>query len=266
MKKYIFVSFLLLSFSVFGQSWVSPSDYEKKSEYLDGELWCTYDKNNIVVKQTAVTIHDYGNYFRLTIYVANYSNQAILFDPTNIYATSTKLNGKEVQLSVCSAEEYMRHMQNQQALAAGLSAFAESMAASNAGYSSSTSTTYSSYNGYATSHTYASAYGSGGYGYATTDGYSSYSGSIHSTTASSSYNGAAAYAAQQNANAKIAALNAAFAHERRNKNAGLLRKNTLYPGEYIIGYVYIYRHNSNTSLDNDVIINGAHYHFSWTWR
>jgi len=257
---------LVISVMANAQSWTSPSSYERKSEYYDDELWCYYDKNGVCVKQTAVTIQDYGNYFRLTIFIANYSSQAILVDPLNVVATTTTRNGESKSLRTLSASEYMNHVNNIQGLVAGINAFSQSMAASNAGYSTSTSTTYSTYSGYASAHAYGSAYGSGGYAYGSANGYGSYYGSGTSTTTTRTYDATAAQIAQYNAQQNITALNNAFYNERVSKRALLLTKTTLYPGQYIMGYVYVKRRSSYKQLENDVIINGAKYHFSWTWR
>ena len=266
MKRIIFLTVSTLTcLCSIAQTWTSPSSYERKSEWCDDELWCYYDKNGVVVKQTAVTIQDYGNYFRLTLFIANYSNSAILIDPQNVVATTTTRKGSK-PLYTLPASEYMRHVENLQGLAAGLNAFAQSMAASNAGYSTTTSTTYSTYNGYASAHAYGSAYGSGGYAYGSASGYGTYSGSGTSTTTTRTYDAGAAQIAQYRAQQNIAAMNNAFYNERVSKRDLLLTRTTLYPGQYIFGYVYIKRRSGYKNLENDVVINNARYHFSWTWR
>ena len=267
MKKTIVFTLLVLE-SIIGhsQSWTSPSSYERKTEYYNDELWCYYDKNGIIVKQTAVTTQDYGNYFRLTVFIANHSNQAILVDPLNVVATTLTNNGTTKELRTLSAQEYMNHVANVQGFTAGLYAFSQSMAASNAGYTTTTSTTYTSYNGYATAQAYGSVYSSNGSAYGSAYGYGSYHGLETSTTTTRSYDAAAAQRAQNIAQQNIASINNAFHNERINKRAQMLTKTTLYPGQYIIGYVYIKRRPRFKNMDNDVVINGAKYHFSWTWE
>lgn len=236
----------------------SPSLSEKKVEYKDGEAWPYYNKNGIMVGMTNNEVRDYGKYFQIPIIIANNSMHPIDFDPNNITAFLTDKKGNEQILKVYSAEEYMKKVRRSQNWAMALNGLAEGLAASSAGYS--TSTTNSSYNGYSSSYGTASAFGSGGYAYGSYSGNSSYYGSSSSTT--TSYNGAAAYQAQVIASNRIAAYDNALLSERAAKNEGYLKKTTIYPGETITGYINIGRKKGVTMTIN-IDINGATYEFPW---
>ena len=106
---------------------------------------------------------------------------------------------KTIPLEILSSYEYDKKVANKQAWSNFWVALGEGMAASSAGYSSSTTT----YNGNSHTSAYASAYGYAGNTY----GYANAYGSAYTTTYgkahTESYNGAAAYAAQQNARANV---------------------------------------------------------------
>ena len=111
------------------------------------------------------------------------------------------------------------------------------MAASNAGYSSSTTT----HNGNTHTSAYVNAYGYAGniYGYAKAYGsaYITTYGKAHTE----SYNGAAAYAAQQNARANVERHAADQYEIRQQQNEGYVKNNTIqnqveYSGFFNIKY------------------------------
>lgn len=236
----------------------APTLEEKLTEYKDGEAWPYYNKNGIMVGMTNNEVRDYGKYFQIPIIIANNSMFPIDFDPEEITASLQDLKGYEYDLKVYSAAEYMKKVRRQQNWAIALTAFAESMAASSAGYSSSTTT--STYSGHSSSYGSASAYGSGGYAFGSYSGSTSYSGS--STSKTTSYNGAAAYQAQIIASNRIAAYENALLSERAAKNEGYLKKTTIYPGEIISGYIHIQRKKGRIMYIN-ININNAIYTFPW---
>lgn len=236
----------------------SPSLNEKKVEYKDGETWPYYNKNGIMIGMTNNEVRDYGKYFQIPIIIANNSMHPIDFEPTNITAFLIDKKGNKQTLKVYSAEAYMKKVRRSQNWAMALNGLAEGLAASGAGYSSST--TNSSYSGHSSSYGNASAFGSGGYAYGNYSGNSSYYGRSSSTT--TSYNGAAAYQAQVIASNRIAAYDNALLSERAAKNEGYLKRTTIYPGETITGYINIER-KKGTAMTINIDINGANYEFPW---
>lgn len=236
----------------------SPELSEKKVEYLRGETWPYYNKNGIMLGMTNYRTNDYGKWYQIPIVISNNSFFPIDFDPTEIKALLVDKNGNEKILRVYSANDYMRKVrrsQNWSMVAAGL---AQGLAAANAGYSSSTTTTY--YNGYSSSYGSASAYGSGGYARGSYSGTSSYHGNSTSTT--TSYNGLAAYQAQVIASNRLAEYEDALLSERQAKDAGYLKLTTINPGETISGYVNIERKKGKT-LYIYVKIKDATFTFPW---
>ena len=236
----------------------SPSLDEKKVEYKDGEVWPYYNKNGIMIGITNYKVNDYGKYFQIPIIISNNSMYPIEFNPDNITATLVNKKNEERILKVYSAEEYMKKVRRSQNWAIALTAIGEGIAASNAGYSSSTTNT--SYSGYSSSYGSVSAYGSGGYARGSYSGNSSYYGNSSSRT--TSYNGAAAYQAQVIASNRVATYSNALLSERAAKDEGYLKRITIHPGETISGYINIER-KKGLSMTIDIEICGAIYTFPW---
>lgn len=236
----------------------SPILNEKKVEYKDGKAWPYYNKNGILIGMTNNEVRDYGKYFQIPIVIANNSMFPIEFDTQDVTASLLDKKGNKRILKVYSAEEYMKKVRRSQNWAMAFNGFAEGLAAANAGYS--TSTTSSSYSGHSSGYGTVSAFGSGGYAYGSYSGNSSYYG--HSSSTTTSYNGAAAYQAQVIASNRIVAYDNALLSERAAKNEGYLKKTTIYPGETITGYINIER-KKGISMTINVNINGANYMFPW---
>ena len=254
-----------ISFSDNQPIWESPSTSERKTQYQDGKPWQYYTKNGLMVAQTNTTTKDYGKWHKIDIIISNNSMVPIEFDPArdiSAYSIDKKENKKD--LAVWSSEAYMkkvRRSQNWQALAVGLS---EGLATANAGYSTSTTNTNSSYSGRSNSYGSASAYGSGGYAYGSYSGNSSYSGSSRTSSTTTSYDATAAYQARVLSQQRMAGFSEAQWNERNAKQMGYLKKNTIYPGETIQGYIHIQR-----ILGQSVYItmntNGAKHIYKWNY-
>ncbi|MBQ0090486.1 MAG: hypothetical protein KBT27_14255 [Prevotellaceae bacterium] len=240
----------------------SPSLNEKKVDYRDGAAWPYYTKNGIMVAMTNTQIKDYGKWFQISLIIANNSIAPIEFDPELITSSLQKTNGQTVALEVWSSDRYMRKVRRTQNWNMALAGIGEGLAAASAGYSTSTTHTNSTYNGYSNLYGNAYAYGSGGYAYGSYNGYGSYHGNSSTTSRTTTYDGAAAYQAQVIASNRIANYENSLLNERAIKQEGYLRKTTVYPGDAISGYVNIKRISGST-MTVIVDINGAKYEFPW---
>lgn len=240
----------------------SPSLNEKKVDYRDGAAWPYYTKNGIMVAMTNTQVKDYGKWFQISLIIANNSIAPIEFDPELITSSLQKTNGQTVALEVWSSDRYMRKVRRTQNWNMALAGIGEGLAAAGAGYSTSTTHTNSTYNGYSNSYGNAYAYGSGGYAYGSYNGYGSYHGNSSTTSRTTTYDGAAAYQAQVIASNRMANYENSLLNERAIKQEGYLRKTTVYPGDAISGYVNIKRISGST-MTVIVDINGAKYEFPW---
>ncbi len=210
-----------------------------------------YIKNNVLIqtikaKDIAITMYvqgikQYGKYYMVNMDIQNFSGKSILFSLDNVSATGYVVKDgqikKTIPLEVLSSAQYDKKVANRQAWNNFWVALGEGMAASQAGYSSSTTT----YNGSSNTSVYANAYAYSGntYGYANAYGnaYTTTYGKSHTTY----YNGAAAYAAQQNANANVRRYASEQYQVREQLNEGYVKTNTLrnqveYSGFFNIKY------------------------------
>ena len=240
----------------------SPSLNELKIEYRDGAAWSYYVKNGLLVAMNNTQIKDYGKWFRISLIISNNSIAPIEFDPEMITSTLQKLNGQTIPLEVWSSDKYMKKVRRTQNWNMALVGISEGLAAAGAGYSSSTTNTNSTYNGYSNSYGNAYAYGSGGSAYGSYNGYGTYHGNSSTTSSTVTYDGAAAYQAQVIASNRMANYESSLLQERSIKQEGYLRKTTIYPGNVISGYVNIKR-TKGSQMVVYVDINGAKYAFPW---
>lgn len=229
--------------------WESPSIEERNTDYRDGVTWQYYSKNGLIVALTSSTVKDYGKWHRIDLVINNNSLVPIEFDPVvNISAASTDEDNPPVELEVWSSDEYLKKVNRAQTWAAVLVGVSEGLSAASAGYSSSTTTSHYSGNAY--------SYGSTGY---TSGGYY---GSFSSIT--NSYNAMAAYQANVISQQRMANFSNAMAEEQHIKKLGYLKKNTIYPGDAISGYVLIKRIKGD-SVYYVINIEGAEYTYSWSF-
>jgi antitoxin component YwqK of YwqJK toxin-antitoxin module len=245
--------------------WESPSVSEQKTEYHDGVLWQYYIKNGLTIAQTNTTVKDYGKWHKIDLIITNNSMLPIEFDPeTDITAYSVDKKVRAKVLAVWSCDKYMKKVRKAHTWAAIGVGLAEGLSTANAGYSTSTTNSSAYYNGRSNSYGSASAYGSGGYAYGSYSGNSSYSGSAHSSSTTTTYDAAAAYQARVLSQQRMADFDNAQWNERNAKQMGYLKKNTIYPGETIQGYVHIQR-ISGVFVYITVNINSAKYVYEWKY-
>lgn len=214
----------------------------ERGMYLKNNILIQYVKSKgIVLTMHIQAVKQYGKYFTVNMDLQNFSGKSILFALNRVSAEGYVVKDgklvKTIPLEILSSYEYDKKVANKQAWSNFWVALGEGMAASNAGYSSSTTT----YNGNSHTSAYASAYGYVGNTY----GYANAYGSAYTTTYgkahTESYNGAAAYAAQQNARANVERHAAGQYEIRQHLNEGYVKNNTIqnqveYSGFFNIKY------------------------------
>ena len=214
----------------------------ERGMYLKNNVLIQYVKaKDIILTMYVQAVKEYGKYYTVNMDLQNFSGKSILFALHNVSAEGYIVQEgkplKTIPLEVLSSYEYDKKVARKQAWNNFWVALGEGMAASNAGYSSS-STTYSG-------NSYTSAYGHA-YGYSgNTYGYANAYGSAYTTTYgrsnTQSYNGAAAYAAQQNARANVERYASGQYEIRQQLNEGYAKNNTIqnqveYSGFFNIKY------------------------------
>ena len=220
---------------------VSSTPVKEMGRFMKDGTVITYVKyNNIIVTTYAYAIKEYGKY-QINMDIQNLSGKSILFDLENVTAEGFVVQeGQPVKtfpMEILSAYEYDKKVKRKQSWNNFWVALGEGMAASNAGYSSS-STTYSG-NSCSSVYGHASGYVGNTYGYANAYGsaYTTTYGRANTTT----YNGAAAYAAQQQANANYQAYANSQYQVRQQLCEGYVKNNTIrneveYSGFFNIKY------------------------------
>lgn len=184
-----------------------PTMDDMKTEYKQDVEWHFYDMNGMTIALTCSKTRDYGKYYKISVILGNFTMAPIEF---NIEGVSAVLNdGTEdgTPMTVYSAEEYMKKVKKQQNWAMALNAVAAGLNASNAAYTTTTVSTYSH------GHTY--------------------------THVATTYNATAAYQANVIASNQVSAYDGNLLADREIKDEGYLKRNTLYPGDSISGYINI---------------------------
>lgn len=212
--------------------WETPAIAERVTNFQDGTPWETYFKNGLIVSLTSSIVRDYGKWHRIGILIVNNSTIPIEFTPeTDIVAYSADELNQTTDLPILTYDNYMKKIKRNQAWEAALMGLSEGLATAGAGYSTSTTTGYSSYGGYTT--------------YTTT-----------------TYNPTAAYIANQASQQRIADFAQAQENERNIKQMGYLKRYTIYPGDSICGYIYATWIKGNRVVFV-INIGGAEYLFEW---
>jgi hypothetical protein len=225
---------------------------------------------DIIINIVPYYLDQYGKYFNMNISVQNLSNKSILFNPSNITITGyefkkKKLNGqeyyepKQLDMELLTYDQYDKIVKKKQKWDNFWVALGEGLAAYNAGQSYST-TSYSG-SSYTTGSAHASGYIGNTYGYANAYG-SSYTTSYGQST-TRSYNGAAAYAAQQQANANYAAYTNNQRQIRQQLGDGYVKLHTIPSEAEYSGYFNIKYTKNCHRLLLTIMIDGERYPFSF---
>lgn len=214
--------------------WETPAIAERCTDYWNGKPWEVYYKNGLTLALTSSVVRDYGKWHRIDLRLSNNSTSPIEFAPEiNIKAYSVDKFNQTADLTVWPYDAYMKKVKRAQNWSAALMGISEGMAMAGAGYSTSTT-----------------------YGYSSDGSYSTY----YTTT----YSPTAAYQANMASQQRIANFSQALQEERNVKEMGYLKKNTIYPGETISGFVHIeWKRGSRVVFV--INIEGAEYLYEWTF-
>ncbi len=213
----------------------SPEISERFIDYHDGTPYEVYFKNGLTVASSNAIVRDYGKWHKLNIIISNNSTKPIEFAPeTDITAYSVNNDNIGIYLPIWSCDEYMKQINAGQTLATILMAIGEGMSTAGVGYSTSTTHGYSSRYGYYTQ---------------TTD----------------TYNHLAAQIARAASRQRMANFCQNLQDEKNIKQLGYLKRNTIYPGESISGYVLAER-IKGSKVVFIINIDKAEYLYEWDFN
>jgi hypothetical protein len=176
----------------------------------------------------------YGSYYEAFVTIENGTENQFDFDPSYITA-SLEHDGEVKEGEVMIYKDYAKKVNRRQKWTAAFSAFAEAAMATSAGYSSTSTAAYAR---------------------------SSSGRSVGVVAKSTTYDGAAQYAATQNAVNNMNQLAQNQYEIRQNISEGYLKLNTIFPHSRLIGFINIKYKPSEHILVN-VPVNGKVYHFEF---
>lgn len=239
---------------------VSTPVKEYGQRVKDGNLISYYKHKGVFIAVSLYLDNSYGKYYSAWINIQNSSGKNLLIVPDRITArTEVKQKNEFKDLDVITYNDYIKKVNNAQAWQNFAVAFGNSLAASNAGYSYST--TNSTYTGITNTFGSSSGYSGAKYGFSSDWASSSYS-TIYGRSYTESYNGAAAYSAQQNS---IAQTNAYISNQNQIKNRiseGYLKHNTISNQTDYTGFLNI-RYIKCDNIEIEIPINGETYLFTF---
>lgn len=236
----------------------------KEISYFQGVPVISYTENDVVIAMSLRYGRQYGKYYIAEVLIYNNTGKNIDFIPSQFIMASYIKNGIATDAKILTYDEYTKKVKNAQGWRTFALAFAESYNASQAGYSSSSTSGSASIYGNSTTNYDVNAYGSNG-SWANAYGTSNTSGSAHiyGSSTTQSYNGAANYAAQQNASRNIGNFEAYQKQKRNSIQHEYLKRHTIQNGEELSGKINIkYTRASNVELS--LLVNGKEYIFDFT--
>jgi hypothetical protein len=252
-KKYSYLTMMPMKIATTGKKIIPKT--QMKVVYREGSPIQYYFIDGISVAVQFGRESSYGDYYVAYITIENGTDKEFDFDPSGIISVLAK-DEKVDEAEILSYEEYMKKVNRRQAWTTAFTAFAEQQAASQAGYSASSTT--GAVAGISTSTTNASGFAGNTYGAATSTTNSA--GVVVGSSTTVNYNGAAQYAANQNAANNINALSNQQYQIKSSIKQGYLKKNTIYPSTRLIGYINI-KYDKATGILLNIPVNGKMYQF-----
>ena len=240
----------------------SPSEDDKQIESFGGQRWQTYYANGLTVAFSNNTTRDYGKYYRIDVIVMNNSLFPIAFDMGNINMYITDTKGEKSEMAILTANDYLQKVDRRQAWAKALNNIVEGIAADQAAYSASgTSSSTAAVAGYGETGAGAVAgtngLAVGGYNKAAV------AAGVSATSLSTvSYNGFAAYQANMIAQQREMEYNNQLLDIRNYKENNYLKSVTVNPGESISGF-YMVSYEKGVLIEADLSVDDATYHYQW---
>lgn len=205
----------------------SENDSTFSAEYRNGDEWAMIAKEGFIVGVSNKLIKDdYGKFYRLQIMIQNLSNNPFTFTPELVSSYCTLKDQSINSMKVYTSESFQKMIKKKQMWAEALTGFANGLNAGMAGYSSSyVSTPY------------------GGYTVNT-------------------YNAGNAAVANMIATNQMLEMGKQMENDRKIRDEGYLKKNTIRPGEGIVGYMFV-KKQKGIIMEVQIPINGVIFAYKW---
>lgn len=233
----------------------TPTSLDLKTTLANGAQFLYYQMNGIFLAVNLTAENEAGKYYVASITIANNGNKPILFETEKLTCIVDQ-NGKSNNCKVYSSEEFSNVVGKKLRSRSFWNALGESLATTNAGVSTSTTTNTSA--GYVNS----AAVGADNNGNVAVGVGSSY-GANSSSSQTQNYSRSDQYQADQNANKNIAQYNSQLDQYKQALDEGYLKSNEVAPGQTITGNVNI-KYQKGDTLQLNIPISGVIYSFIWS--
>lgn len=232
----------------------TPSSLDLKSTLSNGTQFLYYQMNGIFLAVNLTAENEVGKYYVASIALGNNGNKPILFETEKLTCTVNQ-DSKSYICKVYSSEEFSNVVGKKLRSRSFWNALGESLATTNAGVSTSTTTNTSA--GYVNS----AAVGADNNGNVAVGVGSAY-GENSSSSQTQSYSRSDQYQADQNANKNISQYNSQLDQYKQALDEGYLKSNEVAPGQTITGNVNI-KYQKGDTLQLNIPISGMIYTFVW---
>lgn len=231
MKKLLTILFCLYGYTFMAnaQTLMKPdNDSTFVTEFRDDNEFGIIARDSVIVGVSCNTLKDdYGSYYQLNILIQNLADSSFVFEPADVKANLVTKWDEYEEMKVYTAQSLQKKIRNAQmwtAIAMGLSA---GLNAASAGYS--TSYVSSPYGGYTVQ----------------------------------TYNAGNAAMANMFATNQMILMGKQMENDRKVRDEGYLKKNTIRPGEGIYGYMLV-KKQKGKKMDVTIPIKGKEYAYSWS--
>jgi len=238
--------------------WIGDNQCIEYGKYMDKGTLVNYCKHNgLSISLVVNAIKEYGTYFQINLNIQNFTGKDILFNPLAIKSTTTKVNKNKIEdLVILSYNDYMNKVKRSQTWSMIGVSLSQGLATYGAGYSSSSTTN----SGSTVTNSYGSIHGNVGNTYGSVYGGTSSYSTSYGRSVTNSYNGAAAYAAQQNAQNNMSKYSQQQYEIKKRIADGYAQTNTLFnQTEYSTYFNVKYEKIQNIQIY--ITINGQTYVF-----
>ena len=229
MKRLILIAFVLLSsVGSYSQTLVKKeNDSTFLTEIRDDDEWALIAKDSLIVGMNCKTVKDnYGIFYQLSFIIQNLTQQSFDFDPSLINVSLLNKRDETEEMRLYTAQGMQKKIANLQMWTGILYGLNAGLAAGQAGYSNSFIS------------------GTGGSYYVQT------------------YNAGNAAMANMLATNQMLQLGKQMEEDRKIRDAGYLKKNTIHSGEGISGYMMVKRKNGK-EMTVGYQVNGTFFEFKW---
>lgn len=184
-------------------------------------------RDSVIVGMSCNTLRDgYGSYYQINVLIQNLTSRSFVFDPAGVKASLVTNSGEYKELKVYTAQTLQKKIRNAQMWASVFIGLSAGVNAAAAGYS--TSYVSSPYGGYTVQ----------------------------------SYNASNAAMANMLATNEMILLGKQMENDRKVRDEGYLKKNTIHSGEGLYGYMLIKRQRGK-EITVVISVNGKDYFFRW---